>query len=351
MLNKIIPENSIQKSKKIIEHCNKIVIITHVSPDGDAIGSSLALYHFLLEWGKEVNVLVPNNFPGFLKWMDGAKDIVVAEWRENTAKELIQAADLIFCLDFNARKRIEPLTPWLEEAKAKKIMIDHHLDPENFCDVTISHPEISSTSELIFRFICRMGMFDVMNRSCAECIYAGMMTDTGAFTYNSNDKHIYYIIGELLEKGIDKDGIYDKIYNHYSECRLRLQGYILYEKMKIYEPYHAALITLSHEEQQRFQWKKGDTEGFVNMPLSIDGIVFSAFIREEENMVKISLRSKGDFSANRFAAEIFNGGGHFNAAGGEFYGKLDDAIDLFEKALPKYNNQLTFFTVHPSANH
>ncbi|MDR0542181.1 MAG: bifunctional oligoribonuclease/PAP phosphatase NrnA [Dysgonamonadaceae bacterium] len=351
MLNKIIPENSIQKAKKMIEHGDKIVIVTHISPDGDAIGSSLALYHFLLEWGKEVNVLVPNNFPGFLKWMDGAKDIVVAEWRENTAKELMQAADLIFCLDFNAPKRIESIAPWLKEAKAQKIMIDHHPCPENFCDITISHPEISSTSELIFRFICRMGMFDYMNKSCAECIYTGMMTDTGAFSYNSNDSHIYYIIGELMGKGVDKDAIYDKIYHHYSESRLRLQGYVLYEKMKIYDTYHTALITLSQEEEQRFQWKRGDTEGFVNMPLSIDGIVFSAFIREEENMVKISLRSKGDFPANQFAAEIFDGGGHLNASGGEFYGRLEEAVALFEEALPKYAEQLTFFTAHPAPNH
>ena len=346
MLNKIIPENSIQKAKKIIEHCDKIVIVTHTSPDGDAIGSSLALYHFLTEWGKKVNVLVPNNFPGFLKWMNGAKDIIVAEWKENLAMELIQAAELIFCIDFNALKRIEPLSDWVKEAGAKKIMIDHHPYPENFCDVCISHPEISSTGELIFRFICRLGMFDYMNKSCAECIYAGMMTDTGAFTYSSNNKHIYFIISELLEKGIDKDAIYDKVYHHYSECRLRLKGYVLYEKMKIYEGSHTALITLSHEEQQRFQWKKGDTEGFANMPLSMDGIVFSAFIREEADRVKISLRSKGDFPVNRFAAEIFDGGGHLNAAGGEFHGQLDDAIALFETALMRYSEQLTFFTVH-----
>jgi phosphoesterase RecJ-like protein len=346
MLNKIIAESSIQKAKKIIEHCDKIVIVAHVSPDGDAIGSSLALFHFLLEWGKKINILVPNNFPSFLKWMNGTKDIIVAEWRENMAKELIQAADLIFCLDFNILKRIDQMAPWVERSPAKKIMIDHHLFPEAFCDVTISHPEISSTSELIFRFICRMGMFDYINKACAECIYTGMMTDTGAFTFNSNDRAIYYIIGELLEKGIDKDAIYDKVYNHYSESRLRLQGYVLHEKLKIYESYHAALIVLSNEEQERFQWKRGDTEGFVNMPLSIEGIVFSVFIREEEKMIKISLRSKGSFPTNQFAAEIFNGGGHLNASGGEFYGTLDEAIALFEESLPKYSKHLTFFAAH-----
>jgi phosphoesterase RecJ-like protein len=344
MLNKVIAESNIQKAKKMIESCDKIVIVTHVSPDGDAIGSSLALYHFLMEWGKEVNVLVPNNFPGFLKWMNGAKDVLVAEWREHVAREMISAADLIFCLDFNVLKRIEQVAPWVEKARGRKIMIDHHLDPEAFCDVTISHPEISSTSELIFRFICRMGMFDFMNQACAECIYTGMMTDTGAFTYQSNDRPIYYIISELLGKGIDKDAIYDRVYNHYSENRLRLQGYVLYEKMKIYEAYHTALIVLSREEQERFQWKRGDTEGFVNMPLSIEGIVFAVFIREEENLIKISLRSKGRFPTNQFAAEIFNGGGHLNASGGEFYGKLEEAVALLENSLPKYSRQLTFFT-------
>jgi phosphoesterase RecJ-like protein len=326
---------------KTIDHSDKIVIISHVSPDGDAIGSSLALYHFLLELGKSVNVLVPNSFPGFLKWMPGTKDIIVGEWKKSVVRELIEASELIFCLDFNILKRIEQLGPLVEQASAKKIMIDHHLDPDNFCDLTISHPEISSTSELIFRLICRMGMFDYMNKECAECIYAGMMTDTGAFTYNSNSPQIYYIISELLQKGIDKDAIYNKVYNEYSESRIRLEGYVLYEKMKIFKEYNTSLITLSLEEEKRFQWKKGDTEGFVNIPLSIEGIVLSAFIREEEEMIKISLRSKGSFPTNRFAFETFHGGGHLNASGGEYRGSLEDAVALFENTLPKYKDLLT----------
>jgi phosphoesterase RecJ-like protein len=233
------------------------------------------------------------------------------------------------------------VAPAVEEATAKKILIDHHPEPSHFCNLVISHPEISSTSELIFRFICRMGMFDDLNRDCAECIYTGMMTDTGGFTYNSNDPHIYYIIGELLRKGIDKDLIYSKVNNHYTENRLRLQGYVLYEKMKIYPELHTALIVLSQEEEQRFQWRRGDTEGFVNMPMSIDGIVFSVFIREEENMVKISFRSRGVFPANRFASEVFSGGGHLNAAGGEFYDSLEKAVALFETHLPDYAGLLS----------
>ena len=341
MLNKIIPENQIQQVQKLVEKFDKIVIITHTSPDGDAIGASLGLYHFLSEIGKIVNVIVPNNYPGFLKWMPDSKEIIVYEWKKSLAEETILAAELIFCLDFNSPKRIGEIAEVLEKAQAKKILIDHHPEVGNFCDITISHPEISSTSELIFRFICRMGMFDDLTRSCAECIYAGMMTDTGAFTYNSNEKHIYFIISELLEKGIDKDLIYDKVNNHQTENRLRLQGYVLYEKMKIFPEFNTALITLSREEEQRFQWRRGDTEGFVNMPLTIDGIVFSAFIREEENMVKLSFRSRGNFPANRFASEVFNGGGHFNAAGGEYYGKLDEAVALFRSNLPKYADLLS----------
>ncbi|MCC8144883.1 MAG: bifunctional oligoribonuclease/PAP phosphatase NrnA [Bacteroidales bacterium] len=340
MLNKIIAENFIQKAGKILDESDKIVIISHVSPDGDALGSSLGLYHFLLELGKSVNVLVPNNFPDFLRWMKGANDITIGERKEKLAKELIEAADLIFCLDFNTLKRIDHLGPLVENSKAKKIMIDHHPDPDDFCDVTMSYPDISSTSELIFRFICRMGMFDIMDKNAAECIYTGMMTDTGAFTFNSNSPQIYYIISELLGKGINKDEIYDKVYNNYSECRIRLQGYVLFEKMKIYPEYKTALITLSSAEQERFQWKKGDTEGFVNIPLSIEGIIFSVFIREEKDMVRISLRSKGTFPTNQFSSEVFGGGGHLNASGGEFYGKLDNAIELFEEALPNYKQLL-----------
>lgn len=340
MLNKIISEEKIQQAKRLIDKYDKVAIIAHVSPDGDAIGSSLALYHFFMEFGSQANVIIPDAFPGFLRWLTSSGDIINAENSSQIAEEAIEAADLIFCLDFNSLSRIGKLGPWVEKSSAKKIMIDHHLNPENFCDITISYPEISSCSELVFRFICRMGMYDLINKPCAESIYTGMMTDTGAFTFNSNSPAIYFIISELLRKGIDKDAIYSKVYNDYSECRVRLQGYVLYEKMKIYDEYNTSLISLSLEEQNKFKPKKGDTEGFVNIPLSIEKIVFSAFIREERDMIRISLRSKGNFPTNQFAQEIFGGGGHLNASGGEFYGKLEDAITAFEKALSAYKHLL-----------
>jgi len=340
MLNKIITEDNIQKAKKLINKYDKIIIVTHTSPDGDALGSSLGLYHFLTEYGKQVNIVVPNEFPDFLQWMPAAGDIVIAEKDFSIAAELMDAAELIFFLDFNVLKRIEQLEPLVEKSSAKKILIDHHLDPGDFCDITISHPDISSTSELIFRFICRMGLFEYVNKSCAECIYTGMMMDTGAFTFNSNSPAIYYIISELLEKGIDKDAIYSRVYSAYSARKIRMQGYILYKKMKLFKEYKTSLLSLSYEEHQRFRSQKGDTEGFVNIPLTIERVVFSAFIREEKEVVRISLRSKGNFPTNQFAREVFGGGGHLNASGGEFYGKLEDALRLFEEALPRYKHLL-----------
>jgi len=340
MLNKIIAEDNIQKAKKLINKYDKIIIITHTSPDGDALGSSLALYHFLTEFGKQANVIVPNEFPDFLQWMPGANQVIIADKNLSIVEELLEAAELIFFLDFNVLKRIEQLEPLVLKTSASKILIDHHLDPEYFCNITISHPGISSTSELIFRFICRMGLFEYLDKSCAECIYTGMMMDTGAFTYNSNSPAIYYIISELLQKGIDKDAIYSKVYCNYSVRRIRMQGYILYNKMKFFRNYNTSLISLTYEEHQQFKSQKGDTEGFVNIPLAIGKVIFSAFIREEKDVVRISLRSKGNFPTNQFAKEVFGGGGHLNASGGEFYGKLEDALRLFEEALPRYKHLL-----------
>ncbi|MDR1556459.1 MAG: bifunctional oligoribonuclease/PAP phosphatase NrnA [Tannerellaceae bacterium] len=338
MLKKIIQEEHIQKSKKYVEKGDSFLIITHIAPDGDALGSSLGLFHFLNEYGKDkVSVVVPNSFPGYYKWMPGAKDIVIYEKYPEFAEQLIREADVIFCLDFNEPKRVGKLAGPLVAAEGRKIMIDHHLNPADFCRVCMSYPEISSTSELIFRFICRMGMYELINKAAAECIYTGMMTDTGSFTYNSNQPEIYTIIGELIKKGIDKDLIYRKVYQVYLESRLRLMGYVLYEKMKLYPKKRTALLTLSQEELKRFHYMTGDTEGFVNLPLSINSIEFAVFIREDPDCVKLSFRSVGDFPCNEFAIRYFNGGGHKNASGGEFYGSLPEAVAAFEKALNAYS--------------
>lgn len=342
MLSKVISQANIDHVEKWFERADKIVIVSHVSPDGDAIGSSLGLWHFLNSQDKNVHVIVPNAFPDFLKWMPGAKEVIQYNRYKEFADKLIMEADVICCLDFNVLSRIDEMEEIVRVSPGRKMIVDHHLYPGDFARIVISHPQISSTSELVFRLICQLGNFSDITKEAAECIYTGMMTDTGGFTYNSNDREIYLIIGELLSKGIDKDEIYRNVFNTHSEGRLRLMGYVLYEKMQVFPQFNAALITLTREEQKKFEYKKGDTEGFVNMPLSMKGICFSVFLREdtEKDMIKVSLRSVGTFPCNEVASEFFNGGGHLNASGGEFYGPMEDAVALFKQALVKYEDLL-----------
>ena len=340
MISKIIAEELITKVRKAIDSVEKIVIVTHVGPDGDAMGSTLALWHYLMTIGKEPVVIVPTMFANFLNWLPGADQVVDYENNKEKGDELISTAELIFALDFNVPKRMAGMADAVINAAAPKILVDHHLHPADFAKVAISYPEISSTSELIFRLICRLGDFSEINLACAECIYTGMMTDTGGFTYNSNGQEIYIIIAELIKIGIDKDEIYRKVFNTYSADRLRLMGFCLFQKMKIYPEYKAALITLTSKELYQFNFTNGDAEGFVNIPLSIAGVDFSVFMREDTDKIKISLRSQGTFPANKVAAELFNGGGHLNAAGGESLLTLAETIKKFEDALPDYKDFL-----------
>ena len=294
MLSKVISQANVDHVEKWFERADKIVIVSHVSPDGDAIGSSLGLYHFLMSQDKTVHVIVPNAFPDFLKWMPGAKDIIQYNRYKDFADKLINEADVLCVLDLNVLSRLDEMKDVVEKSPARKMLVDHHLYPGDFARITISHPDISSTSELVFRLICQLGNFSDITKEGAECIYTGMMTDTGAFTYNSNNRETYFIIGELLSKGIDKDEIYRKVYNNCSEGRLRLKGYVLHEKMQLFPQFRSALITLSREEQQKFHYMKGDTEGLVNIPLTVKDICFSVFLREdtEKDMIKISFNGE-----------------------------------------------------------
>lgn len=337
MLTRILEQNAVERFSRWLSRAQRIVITAHVGPDGDAVGSSLALYHFLSFLGKDVHVILPNAFPDFLKWLPGSKEILIYDRYRDFARRLTAEADIICCLDFNQASRLSGLQDAVLASPARKILIDHHLGPEDFCQIVLSHPEIASTSELIFRLICQMGYFTEMTYEMAECIYTGMMTDTGGFTFNSNNQEIYFIISQLLSKGIDKDLIYRRVFNTYSESRLRLMGYIL-TQMTTYPERHAAMISLTKKEQGMFHYIRGDSEGFVNIPLTIKQVILSCFLREdtEKPMIKVSLRSTGRFPCNQLAAEYFNGGGHLNAAGGEFYGSMDDAKALWEQALEKY---------------
>lgn len=339
MIKRIIDQKQIARLKQLLEHAQKAVITCHISADGDALGSSLALCRVLSNMGIDAKVITPDSVSANLQFLTGVKDIVDGNRYADYARNLFINADVVFCLDFNDRKRIDRLATALNASKAPKILIDHHLEPEDFTDVTISHPEMSSTCMLLFRVLCRLELFDLIDKTAAELLLAGMMTDTGNFSYNASDPEIYIIISELLKKGADKDKLYKHLFNTFSESSLRICGYALAEKMEIFASEHAALITLTREELNRFHYSKGDTESLVNRPLSIPGIVYSCFLRQEDGYVKVSMRSVGDFPVDKLCSEYFGGGGHLNAAGGEFPGTLDECANLFRSLLQR-NRQL-----------
>ena len=278
--------------------------------------------------------------PKSLLFLPGAKEAVAYTRHEEFATRLLNEADLIFCLDFNEPRRVDRLEPALLGTKAPKVLIDHHLHPGDFADVIISHPEASSTSMLVFRMLCRLELFDRIDRQAAECIFTGMMTDTGNFSYNSNEPDLYIVIAELLKKGIDKDRLYQRACNTFSESSLRLNGYALSEKMELLTDHRCSLITLDADELQRFSYEKGDTEGLVNKPLAMPEIIWSVYLREDPGQIKVSMRSKGSFPVNEVCKQVFGGGGHLNAAGGEFHGTLEQAVERLLEAMPLFDRYL-----------
>lgn len=340
MLNEILSPESVTALKGLIDKSKYIVITCHLSPDGDAMGSSLALCRALTNLGKKVKVIVPDTPPKYLTFLPGADQIVIFSRSEQFARKLFASTELIFCLDYNEPKRIDLMAEPMVASNAAKALIDHHLNPSDFPDVVISHPEEPSTSSLVFRVLVAMGYDRLIDAECAECIYTGMMTDTGNFSYNSNQADLYEIIASLVRKGINKDLIYQKVYYSDSLNRIRLNGYALYDKLETFSEHKAALITLTRKELNRFQYQKGDTEALVNKPLTMPDIVYSVFLREEADYIKVSTRSKGEFPVNLICEKHFNGGGHLNAAGGEFYGTMEEAVEVFKALMPLYDNYL-----------
>ncbi len=338
MIESLVSEKQLADLKMLLDKAQKIVLTCHVSPDGDAMGALTALLSVLKHQNKEVFAITPNIFPDFLNWLPGVAEVMVYEKNEEMLNPILQTADLFVCLDFNGLSRLSTMETVVRESPAAKIVIDHHLGPEDFASCLISFPQMSSTCELLYRVLVALYGEDMLGYDEAVCLYTGMMTDTGAFTYNSSRSDIYYIIGKLLEKGIDKDKIYRNVFYEYSPERFRLLGYVLYVKMEQLHEYHSVILSLDREEQKRFSHKKGDTEGFVNIPLQIKGNKLSIFLREntEQDNIRVSLRSVDDFPCNQMAAEFFNGGGHLNAAGGTLECTLDEAIDLAKKAVRKY---------------
>jgi phosphoesterase RecJ-like protein len=343
MLQPILSAKELLQLMDLLKQCNNIFICGHRSPDGDAIGSALGWADYLKYLGKKVFIAMPNPCPDFLRWMPGSQNVVFYSENPEEVNKQIKKADLICFLDMNDSKRLQEMQSCVDQAKAKKLIIDHHLNPnEEGIALTISRHTISSTSELVLRIIYQLGGFEHLTRSAAACIYTGMMTDTGAFTYNSNDPELYNCISLLLTKRIDKDRIYRNVHNTFSEHRLRLQGYILYEKTQFFEGHRAAIFSMTREEMKKFHYIRGDMEGVVNMPLQVKGMRLSISLREdtEKDVIRVSLRSVDDFPCNKMAEEFFNGGGHLNASGGELPFPMEEAINTAKKAIEAYKDLL-----------
>ena len=333
MISQIIDENKIERLRAIINGVQRIVITCHKSPDGDALGSSLALSHVLKRLGKEVVVVTPDMAPKSLEFIPGVRELVVFTKHELRARHAMEQAQVIFCLDFNSMKRIDRLAELVEPLNVRRVLIDHHLEPDNVFDLAISHPEVSSTCELVFRILMQLGMLRMLDRYAASCLYVGLTTDTGGFAYSCDNPEFYEILASVLRRRIDRVGLYNKAMNTFSADSVRLQGYALSEKMQLFPEQGASLIVLDKDELERFNYNRGDTETLVNKPLAIPGIYWSVFLREDVDKIKVSCRSQGDFSVSTICKRYFNGGGHENAAGGDFMGTLDEAVAQFHQVL------------------
>ena len=339
----IMNEDQLVQMNQLISNANNILITCHKSPDGDAIGATLAWAEYLTSIGKEPTMIVPDQFPDFLTWLPNSQKIVRYDKHREKCDMLFKIADLIFCLDYNTPSRVDEMEQSLVNSPANRVLIDHHLKPEVPAVLTISQPEACSTCELIFRIVWQMGAFELQTKHFAVPVYCGMMTDTGGFLYNSTRCEIYFIISQLLTKHIDKDRIYRNVYHNYSEDRIRLMGYVLYEKLVYIPEYNAAFYTLTKDELRRFHFIKGDAEGLVNIPQQIKGLKLSISLREDTdkpNIIWVSLRSVDDFPCNLMAEQFFNGGGHLNASGGRINGTMQDAIETVRKAIDAFADRL-----------
>jgi len=333
--------NNILELQALIKGSSKFVVTTHTNPDGDAIGSSLALYHLLKAMGKEVDVVVPNKYPAFISWLPGDEHILVYEQDHKKAQKVIAEAQLIFCLDYNAIHRSGSLQDILRVAEAPRMMIDHHPEPETKAfEFLYSTTETSSTSELIYNFILQISDVKQITKEIATCLFVGIMTDTGSFSFACNRPDTFEATAALMKTGIDAEWIHRMVYDTFSENRLRLLGFSLSEKLVVRSEYATAYIALSKQDLDHFQYQVGDTEGIVNYALSIEGVTMAVLLTERRGRIRLSFRSKGNFSVNQIAKDHFQGGGHRNAAGGDVYDSLEKAVLKLESLLPEFKDAL-----------
>lgn len=330
----------IKEVKGLIEKADHVVITTHRNPDGDAMGSSLGLMHYLRKKGLGVSFVAPTDYGDFLKWMPGNDEVVIYENDKASAESFFQQADLIFCLDFNDTARTEGLQGLLDEMNVPKVMIDHHLDPKHFEDYALWDASSAATSELVFDFIQESGDTELIDEAIGACIYTGIVTDSGSFRFASTSAKLHRIAAQLLEKGIDHVKIHEKIYDSFSENSLRFFGHCFTNQLQVFKEYRTAIIAICNEDLEKFGVSKHQTDGLVNFALSLQEVVFAAVIKEDATMTKISFRSKGRFPANEFAREFFEGGGHLNAAGGKCDKGVSETAAIFTEKLDNYKDLL-----------
>jgi phosphoesterase RecJ-like protein len=330
---------NLHEIKELLTAPKDIVITTHRNPDGDAIGSTLAMYHYLSRMGHSVKMISPSEYPEFLVWMPAIHDIMIFDIEPENAQSVLERADIVFFLDFNAMDRIDKLGEMITPLECTKIMIDHHLYPENCADYLISDTMVSSTCELIYEFIERLGDKGKIDPIIAESIFTGILTDTGSFKYSTSPK-LFRIVAELIELGVDDYKLQDLIFNSLKEKHLRLLGHCLNRRMEILDEFNTGIITLTKDDYSHFDIQRGDTEGIVNYLLKLKNIKLAAFITEQPTIVKLSLRSKGDFSVQEIARKHFKGGGHKNAAGGYSFQTLKSTVRKFKAILPEYKDKL-----------
>ena len=328
--------------QELLRDPKKVMITTHHKPDADALGSSLGLAGYLQKKGHQVKVVTPSDYPAFLNWMPGNEEVVVfSDQTEGLVRQIVAEAEVIFCLDFSCLNRINELGPHVQEAKATKVLIDHHLEPQHFADIEFSETKAAATAELVFQVIRDLGDEHLLDPSIGECLYAGIMTDTGSFRHPTTSRNVHLIIAELVHLGVNISKVHRLIYDSYSEKRLRFLGYALKDKLVVLPEFNTAYIAITADELKEYDSQTGDTEGLVNFALSISGVIFAAVLIDRGTAIKISFRSVGDFSVNEFARAHFAGGGHRNASGGTSQLPLQETVAKFVSLLPLYKDQLT----------
>ena len=339
-MDKLIDSEKAKELRRLIEQSQRVVLTCHVRPDGDAIGSTLGLWNLLRKLGKEATVITPDKPPVNLSFLPGFKEIGVFTCHPDFCRSMAASADLIICCDFNTPSRQDSLAEVIQNAPCRKVLIDHHQEPDNFVDLMFSFPDMSSTCELCFRLIAAMGLYGEVDKECATCLLTGIITDTRNFSVNCKHHDLYEILMRLLEKDVDKEWIVKEAMNTRSYNSLRLEAFALSERMKVFQAHRCSLITLSKEDLDRFHYEKGDTEGLVNRPLEVRGIVYSVYMREDPDCIKVSCRSQEGFPVSEICKDLFNGGGHLQAAGGEFHGTLEECREVFLNHMGDYDKYL-----------